>query len=1222
MNIVDPVGNLIQANSDPAIESETALYGRLETELAANLLTADNSSSTNLSLGDSEDNNTSGLKAGPSSRLSIASKPQHELTPDLSDLRKSQDLHNRLSTAVSGLNSLSTDLLQLADNLQNHSSNNGSAKILNNIDNTISTASYNNQHVFNKKPVEILPQTYNIQQTIIASKESVSDNGEGEYLTKGNEAFILANSKSRTLYSFPSQTPLEEINQTISDYTADAGIHPLFYVENQISGTPQVISKDAEGISTAKSDLTLTPIDGELFSRPIHKENPAEARISGSTLTVKLVEDNDNISLSESTPDNSISNTISFTENVTEGEIDNENVRLNNQALTRSINFNQLIDRERKQGDGFAITPEKKEQPIPPHVIEQQQREEIAAIEANKDNPGSNTTNNPDIILIPKESPTPPQASAPYVTLQEREYGITAQESAYQTDKIFLTAVETKNTDLENNRQQPIPVNDSESAIQPTAAISPVNQSEQSFTGFTGNSEQQQEQTTQEEQQSNNSENNQNIITTTAINADNENYSEINNIETPRPENNNEEGREEQIRSDNSSITREEAISNNNVPLLNSDRNITEAEFNSSEKSLQTSGNTPEQTANNRTEERRTGITNPAEQLAAPAASATELLENINSVVRDTLNFTLRGNRGSLDYVFKAGNTNDTVALTVNATQYFTGVTATANQKNVTLQGELTGQLNEARTNTVLTQNAETVNQETPAVAVQQNNDDNQTLTINLSELGRTEKDGEIYSLDSLSQLLTENTPVTADDRESLPTEIIDNALNEITALQGNLQSLSSLNQRNVDYISQQINEKLLPESARSLTENSRPADIEQALNLVAVGISNSTSAAGGTGIGTDPLASLHLLSPTPTVADNRSEPLQQQNLENITQNPTAYSLANMEALSSYNISSINTSNHLHSQTDPEKEQPPIDYSAVTTELAAGREELENLQEMIRKDNTIFDNHIELVEEAADRFFQRIENAKLTIREAGREFEATENVETLQKERFAQMAYNLKSYDQQQEEEMTLEAEAIDSTAEQLRIDSQEFSKKDFHELLENIGQALGNRIAEYTADQTPAEILNLQQQMTAPASAAFTGATDSAPVVTTRATQTNTLTSTAREHSYKNLSTIIDGKLGNVMVHGQDYTLSDLHENDWQPEDASDTTEVATSVLEKAIAELELAENLSNELAAGELLDKGSDINGAINSYGSDLSNTTPAVASYTAQIQSQARL
>ena len=1249
MNVVGPAGNIIQPNSDPTQESEIEIYNRLEADIAANLLTSGESSSTDLSLENSPESPSSGLNIRPSSRLSISGKQQFEIAPDINDLKKSQDLHNRLQTTSEGLAAIEQHLSQLATSLNSISFDKNKATtpqdIISQINETINGTKYNETPVFNNENSSeySIANPRTIQEAILINKESLNQDANGKYLTKGNEAFILSSANKHTLYSFAPQTPLEEINQKISQHSEDISIHPLFYVENQPDGQPEVINHNASGTAGEKNNLTLTPIDGKLFSQPLTEQAPVNRQISNNTISIKIVDNDDNISLSKNISQNHISGTINLAEDTVQNQFDIEKMRDSNHALTRADKFNERINENKRQGDGFALTPEKEEQPISRHIRNENYREELTAIENNKENPGSNTTNRNDILLMPEKILTPPPEPASYVTLQERELGITGEETKYQTDKIFLAAVENKNTDLKNVQSETNSILFTSDLSAKNSMVTPTESSQPSFTDNGNNNTRQND--TLARQQNNqlqnpgkkpwkNSEMSQNSISETLVNTAAQTYSETkinetntrNNPQPDLPDNQHQQ------------IIEEELNEESNDPLLNTDQGITELELTDEEAAAQLSSDREIKTTDKNNDNSNTPAV--SRFASSPASSATRIIQSINGIVQNTLNFTLSGKKGSVDFVISAGNTNETVAQAINSTQNITGVTASTTQNSVTIQGEQNRQLTPAPAEDLLTQEAARlqdnmqtennlsfssqtqlmVNNTTDLQVKEENQNE---LTVNLTDLGHTERNGNTYTLQSLPAILNQNSQTDSNKNERpLELEVINNALNEISALQNNLRSLSSLNERNVNFVSQQINAKLLPESAAPLTDESQSADIEQALNLIAVGINNSTSADGGLGVGTDPLASLNLLTSSPTLTNNRTEPSLQQNLSNIEHNQTAYDLANMQAVSSYNLNSAQKQFNEKEENQEFSTDNALIYSQLTTDLSASRMALEEINKLITENNSNFANHIAQIEQASENFFTRIENSRLTIRELGREFEASQTINTLQKERYAEKAYEIKSYNQQQINK-TAEKNIQENTVEQLRIDNQEFNRKDFHEILENIGHALGNRLRGYTTEEIISELQTAAEKNKAPASTAFSGTSDSNPVVTTSATQGSPLTTSNQDTNYKSLNKIINGKLGTIMVHGQDYTLTDLYNDNWQiPDNNTDSTITPSSILEKAIQEIAIAENINNKLAASELSDKGDDINNAINSYGSDLSATTPAIANHAAQIQSMSKL
>ena len=1191
--------------------------------------------------------------------LRISNVAQARVAPDLSDLRSGQDLHNRLQSVSAGLTDIRGNLNQIASQIkpgEDYSRNTLVQEAVGRIYDIIESTTYAGKPVFSaldgreqevsplqvRQVPELTEKKYaSVQAEIIANAKGVIEDDEGTLLTRNSETFLLTQSNRNKVFSFPESTPLKDIAETISDYTESPVIRPLIYVENQGNGEASVITGEGTGPVAFASDIRVSAIDGELFSRPLDSYTEF-ARDDADTVSTSLVSsEKSSVTMGEDLGAGRITGTINLArDNVVNG-VDVDNMRSSNHSLTRSEQFNQRLQEDRVAGDGFAVTP------VDPGGSSGSL---TAGSELSEAARSTTYQQNFDASLPGIASAVQPVSEGENLVLDTGSVTIGGVIAP-------MGGAEAGGGESEYTENGLLQVGDVGLAGQQPGGASVAD------TGFGGVG-------SDARIISNSGTDLSMQFDLTGVAGGN---MQIGGLESGDNTRGAETGSPIQSASSQVGITGESgnvAESRETVnAVISASTTESEAPGAESRSGNYSQAEVSDTTMLGRSEERERPtaalganreITGDAENGGKPAGRGLEVggvseflerggfnfgtnpvdeLKSINGIVPQTLQFTLQGDIGEMDYVVAAGVRVDTLSLAINTTAGYTGVTANAVNGQLSLAGfsplaEVENPATGAAEDTGLNR-AATYSRMEGQRAIGSNyselpvgnssgtvraadigtvglSDLNQEISLN--NLGLVAEFGQSYSV---SSFVEQDSVPELRDRPQLARQVLSNAYRYLDTLENNIDSLSSLNERNTYDALERIGGKTLGAGDVGILS---AGESEGVLNSITVGINNTVSAGGGEGFGGRPGASLNLLSNI-TVArmvensagygDLGDTYLQQRlaeshtgfELEAVTgageSENTEGGIANSPALIS-----------AHEYFAQEQEEG-AGFARFEESMLLARDRVEDLRIINERRDYRSDNFEESVLRAEERYFANIERAKQTLREIGREYEQELYSENILEDRavdsmLSQAAVNLAP-------QPTLERENMEAAV----------PNPDRESVVEQAAaavQALQSAVAGNQSgdlSQVSPAVENMTGEDTPPARVAESGAamdslTTREPVaVTSSAMRSAPPPSAFTEKRPEAVVKLFEDKIGTVVVHDQGYTLSELASA--MPEAMEEEPEVVTSVLDQALEDIDRIRQDIAGLEAEELEYAGDYLLAALESYGSDQIASNPLVIANT---------
>ncbi len=1151
-----------------------------------------------------------GLNAG-SNILSISNSTQAKVAPDLNELQSGQDINNRLQLVSSGLDNIKSSIDQLASQIkqgEDYSKNTVVQEAFGQINDIIENSRYAGKPIFtalaDKYSISAFDEAtvsgftgekYSaIQSTILASADSVAQNQGGITVTKTAETFVIANNNSETVFSFPKSTPLDKINQTILDVTGDSSTSPLVYFKRDNSAKPTFDVEEREPVQFAVS-LNISSLEGQLFSPPLDTyafENIEEVAEFDSSLSGMNDRFNERRARAGS----------EFAEG---GILDGgktDYVSINDDLVTRYKKANDSLGADRRGDDGFGVTPVNPGESSGSLTGGSELRDKAKSTNFSKNFDASGS--NDDVMLLPEQGRT-----LPYVTLKQRESGGAGYGSLGQFGKKFQGGAQDYILidEFDSNRT----MFERENLIRGGGIFDQIQQiaekDEYLFKEYGQESAQ-----------------------------------EIHTIDKNRVLDNHLSSFENNSKNSNLEMVREgdlfiEDKKNPNATYI---LNTVEQDLNL-EKSMGNFSNNSyaEQTSAvddlEKTEAQGEGgkatentfdsqITDFSNKGRYIGTNPVKELESIHGVISQTLMFTLRGNIGAMDYVIAAGVSVDTLSLAINTTTSFTGVTANSANGRISLAGTISRQEvamvggidNEGSSNFNNNGGEADFGQENNRNAfesssnlqsieenlVQDNSPANTfglaTLQsgIDLTDLGFARGRAGKYNLDTFKE---KETPEELVKNPQLARRIISNAYKSLDIIQNNIDSISSLNQRNTYDALEMVGRKILDKGVNEILSFE---ESEKILNNISVGISNSVSADGGRGFGDSPIASLNLLSNIDNV------PLENytQEPDNIQKNYLTERLNRYQSMFDYEDSAINFDGEqkirYYQENSTGGTTTQLELSKFEENITDARARLQELQDIYEIGGQNREDYREIIQRAEDRYFTNIEDVKLTIRELGRVLEREDSDKEI-----IEKGQSAKLFDERQAQ---LENAGVNNlfSVDGLTInqDGLQSQSAEIEGNVQNAGSRLNGtqNYEKFLVGYT--EFLNRNtNELTAPAVGMDSLTTRPAVAVTSSAQGETERTDLFENGKYKSVVKLFEDKIGTVMVHGQGYTINDLEGSFVKMLESE--PEVVKSVLDKALEDIDAIRNDIADLQTQELEYAGDALLAAITMYGSDLSADNP---------------
>ena len=959
--------------------------------------------------------------------LQISNVAQARVAPDLSDLRSGQDLSNRLQSASSGLEHIRGNLNQIASQIkpgEDYSRNTLVQEAVGRIYEIIESTTYAGEPVFSQltadtqevSPLEVrqVPELTEkkyaaIQAEIMANAKGVVRDESAPALTRMPETFMLSQSNRDKVFSFPEKTPLQEIADTIADYTADPVIRPLIYLENQGSGEVELVTGEGKGTVDFGGDIRISSLDGELFSRPLDTFSAAKTETinTGSPRIVNTLVSE--VNLSEDLDAGRTVGTINLArDNVVNG-IDVDNMRNSNHSLSRSEQFNARLGKDRRAGDGFAVTPVDPGGSSGALTAGSELRDSARSANYEQNFDASLPGAVSEVMLLPEEESPP--VSVVTGTEDTVSAGITdAPETTTDREIVRPVAAAARagisplaqNSTLEGVLEVPstgdmIVAGGGETS---TLRNNPVGGAATQLPG-TGR-----EVSTR---------NGQGISVPTGLgNARNpENITsdeETGRVRLAGNPDSEEEGiaagvgaRRNEVLEGEKSIVGFQNEAGANLSAAGSAIREDMTAVQAGAGALRQSGVVPDITSL----QRRSGLdfgTNPVREL-----------QSISGTVPETLQFTLRGERGEMEYVVAAGVRVDTLSLAINTTAGHTGVTANAVNGQLRLAGFSPVEARENPAVEAADMGLAAVNSGTPlsltADSTLQNSSggalgdgggtgaesspsavglSDLNRGISLNNLGLVAGARQNYTVASFAQ---EDSPQELQDNPQLARQVLSNAYRYLGTLENNLDSLRSLNERNTYEALERVGRKALDGTEPAIGS---VGESEAVLNNITVGMNNVVSAGGGGGLGERPGATFNLLS---NITDSQIMRDTGVYAGVETENGGTYlqqRLADYQVGFEYAAAAETTKDTAESaaaagalvsaQEYFEPAEAPV-FDRFEESMRQARERVEELRVLNERRDYRSENFQEAVTRAEERYYANIENAKQTLREAGREYE-------------------------------------------------------------------------------------------------------------------------------------------------------------------------------------------------------------------------------------------
>ncbi len=1203
----------------------------------------------------------------PSNITSISNAAQARVAPDLSGLRTGQDLHNRLQTVSAGLKDLRSNLDEITQQIGpgvNYADNTQVQDAIAQIKNTLEITTYAGKPLFSSLQSsssdsaieisnisELTEKRYAaIQSTILAKAEQVVQGEDGIALTQGTETFMLAQSGRKTVFAFAEATPLEEINQRIADTTTSPKIYPLIHFEQNAAAQSRVVTGAGKGPVDFAGSIEITALDGELFSTPLETYS-TERNGTYHQRDGRIVEgDKSVMAMSEHLGDNRTVGTINLADDhVVDGQ-DVDNMRRSNHALTRSEAFNERLSRDRREGDGFAVTPLDTGASSGSLTAGSELRDSARSTNYTANFTATSPEAADDVMLLPKE-----EESTPYVTLQQQEAGITGTDSLNQVASrmsdvadqeqpetstlgdsgMFASATEDNgDTDAERNfegtanktvltdqKAQDMPYVSAGSAGRAEAEegidSAVVAETQPRGSGQVTSA------SAAIEGDTVSSELDRNTLGVlqgegVAVSADQESRSGNPGLTVQGQEQN---AANAQSSAGSTSVGAESTISAASGPGAGA---VVESESNETEESA-------ESTAENMlTRKGRYIGTNPIHEL-----------ESIRGTVADTLLFTLRGDLGEMDYAVAAGVAVDTLSLAINTTTSYTGVTASTANGNLSLAGvsslldstrvvvaaDASGfeagdgsadgggeNLAQANSGNMRQRQAVLTTADSDALGINSFTDQ-----VDVSGLGRTEAvSGSVYDVYSFAE---KQTPPELSDNPQLARRVLNTAYRYIGAVESNIEALKSNTMRAAYEALERVGAKILGggESQISSAEES-----DRILNNIAVEMNNSISLNGGRALESSPSASLNLLNNI----ENTAGKFTNRGISSVENTLLAKRLSNYQAATDYALEVYDEEEELElEQSAEETEANSGGYSDVQStverfaeNITEARYGLEMMREYYARAVAKNEADAEAAQYAEERYFANIENAKATIREYGREYEAalsyTESIEEaassrMSAERREQLGAAASSTVAGLEAAAELavtrvpEPEGVGGNA---AIDSVQPGSG-----IERVLEAARTAQESVASERLRQEAVQGKGMVAAEVMDSFTS---QQAVAVTGAGQGSSVVAPAFEDGkYRGVVALFEDKIGTAVVRGQEYTLKSLEGG--LAEMTESEPEVVASILEQAAQDMVVIDQDIADLRSQELEQEGEELLAAFESYGSELSANNPAVVAHAAEVR-----
>ena len=1163
-----------------------------------------------------------------SNTISISNTAQAKVAPDLGGLRSGQDLNSRLQLVSSGLDEIKSSLDQLASQIkpdEDYSRNTVVQEALGQIKDIIENSNYAGSQVFTSlsgerssagfgvtEASELTEKKHStIQSTILANRESVAQNQDGIPVTKSSETFVLANSNDKIVFSFSEKTSLDVINQTVVNITKDSATNLLVYFDDNYSAD---IGDKVEGAGEPvqfNTPLKILSLDGQLFSTPLDTYTPEKLEEVEPDYALYGMSDRMNERRrrveNESSEDNMFDG----------GKTDY--ISFDDDLVTRYKKANSSFGADRRSGDGFGVTPIDPGESSGSLTGGSELRDKAKSTNYSKNFDASGPSNSSDdVMLLPDE-----ESVLPYVTLEQRESGVTGYESLDQLAKKVQGADQGSTSDFELERYRTMFETENMSLGGETFdQLQRITKREEDLISENSQESKYDMFAVDQNKASDNS--------SMSFESYPNNSPEVESLTVDRL------GGEERITGNHDNIKAtytpnviEKGLNLGESSAGSSDNSYTGNSVKSDEQNEAsiTDGESIDSQINSFSGKGRYIGTNPVKEL-----------EGIRGVISETLMFTLRGNIGAMDYVVAAGVSVDTLSLAINTTTSFTGVTANNANGRISLAGTLS--LREAASVAGIEDdgfsNSNNSNSESdfgqgsnenaaasssaPQDIAGNTAADNSSVNavglttlqsgIDLVDLGFAKGRAGNYNLDTFSEA---ETPEELVANPQLARRIISNAYRNLDTIQNNIDSISSLNQRSTYDALERVGSKILDGGVNEILSSE---ESEKVLNNISVGINNSVSANGGRGLGDTPIASLNLLSNIENVTlGNYTQKSDSVEKNYLTERLTRYqSMVDYEI--GYEDSEVNFEQEQNIESDQDKNLESAMGQSVLSifeeNLTDARARLQELRDIYETGGQSREDYRELIQRAEDRYFTNIEDAKATIRELGRGREIEDyDKETIEKGQSAKL------FDEYQSQ---LENAGINtlSIGEGVRINQSvhpsqsAVTQKNVHNVSPHLSESqnLENILAGYN------DFINRNTEELIVPSVGMDSLTTRPSVAVTSSAHGDTEQSNLFENEkYESAIKLFEDKIGTVMVHGQGYTIKDLEGSlvdllEREPE-------IVESVLDKALEDIDNIRNDIADLQTQELEYAGDALLAAVTTYGSDQSADNPEVIKRTVAKQ-----
>ncbi len=1202
-----------------------------------------------------EEQSKAGGVSGISSSISIANVAQARVAPDLSDLRQGQEFNNHLQAAGNGLAEIRKNLDQLATQIkpdEDYAENEIVQDAVARIREIVESSTYAGKPVFVSieddsalaaidiaTVPDLTEKRYaDIQGTIIANAESVALDSNNVAVTKSSETFILSQSNSNKVFSFPESTPLDDINATIADFTEDPSIHPLIYFDTSAAGLPEVVTGEGQGLVEFAGSIRITELDGELFSQPLQSYFQ-ESAAGYSQRDGRVVEaDNSLMSLETDLGEDRVAGTINLAEDNVVSGVDIDNMRTSNHTLSRSETFNKRLAEDRIAGDGFAVTP------LNPG-------ESSGVLTAGGITDSDSTQSDYDARV----------AEEILETSTETEDEATADNSDTAQSLVFAA----DDSDSDNTGLQSV--------------FTASNASEKESAGIMerivprrgGDDIEQYSVKTAEETAAG-------VVSALKVTSESDNTDYL----TAASESKNSAAYEIQVTAEkvnpaesaSAGIQRGATAGVNEPTSQQKNSAQTASPLVSAQKQQVVENSTASSTADSTADASETA----AAETAATDAQDSELessaeseidygkarfigtnpvkeLENIQGTVAETLLFTLRGNRGELDYVVSAGVSVDVLSLAINTTTSFTGVTANTANGRISLAGasSLLESMRLSTLNAISAYAANTnSNNEGQDSAADFNDsaepdilellisgeDDTATTgdnsdaavnssmfssRVNMEDLGFTRSESGTFTL---LDFASDITPDKLASEPQLARQVVANSYRYIDTVQNNLDSINSLNVRNTYDALERVSTNILDNSTADVVT---ATDAEAVLNNVAVGINNIVSINGGRGLSGNTVVSFNLLSniDSGSFGNNRVAAavsgindssafgsLNNYQYSGVITETTGARAENSDyaALSAYGFSADAVQQNTPQTTSNEEEDALVRFDDMLVQAQEAITEIERInEEGLQRREDSRDN----IRRAEERYFSAIENAKDTIREYGRDNErANYERDTIREEASERINTVQQRINSVSETDYTALSETLQRLG-GLNTRNGENNSSSY---------VVNNNIAPVSVTDISKSTVSWDADSTSLGTTTDNSLVEAVPVMdslTTREPVAVTASAaggaspvmSADKKVPENVIKLFEDKIGTVMVHDQGYTIKALEGS--MVEMLESEPAITVTILDTALQDIADIRQEVADLQAQELENTGDYLLAALETYGSDQNAANPLLISAMAR-------